>query len=280
MCLLELKEVSHSYGRNLAFSKSASKTSVLTDISLTLKQGTCLGLLGSSGAGKSTLGKVILGLEQPRKGQVLFQGQDLYQMKATGHRDIRRNLQVVFQDCHSAVNPRMTAEQIIGEPLDNYERFTPSEQKRIIGEVLEKVGLKASDMLKLPHQFSGGQLQRINIARAIVLKPKLIVLDESVSSLDRINQAQIIQLFSQLKQSSGLSYVFITHDIKAAFALSDQLVVLDQGQIKGRFEPKERIFASSEQSVRALLGSALCDHPANRKIRPLEFNSVVSVTSN
>jgi nickel transport system ATP-binding protein len=172
-------------GVSRLFWRSDRRMPVLSDISLTIEQGMCLGLLGTSGAGKSTLGKVILGLEKPRQGQVLFQGQDLYGTVTQTRKSFRRDLQVVFQDCYSPVNPRMTAEQIIGEPLDNYESLSMSEQKRKIGELLEMVGLNPEDMRKYPHQFSGGQLQRINIARAIaVLEKRELV--EMCDDKDRI----------------------------------------------------------------------------------------------
>lgn len=264
--LLQVKEITHSYGATRLFWRSDRRTPVLSDISLAIEQGRCLGLLGTSGAGKSTLGKVILGLEKPRQGQVLFQGHDLYGTDAKTRKSLRRDLQVVFQDCYSSVNPRMTAEQIIGEPLDNYESLSMSEQKRKIGELLEMVGLNPEDMRKYPHQFSGGQLQRINIARAIALKPKLIVLDESVSSLDMVNQTNILGLLSELKTVFGLSYLFITHDIKAAYSISDRLAVLEKGELIEMCDDKERIFASSHPTVKGLLSSILSEHPRHRSL--------------
>lgn len=272
MSLLQVKEVTHSYSENRSFGRFSRKVPVLSNISLTIEEGTCLGLLGSSGAGKSTLGKVILGLEKPQQGQVLFQGQDLYNIKAGAGRALRRDLQVVFQDCYSAINPRMTAEQIIKEPLENYEAMTLIEQKQTVGELLQMVGLPAADMVKYPHQFSGGQLQRINIARAIALKPKLIILDESVSSLDMVNQTQILALLNELKQSFGLSYLFITHDIKAAYSISDRLAVMNQGELIGLYEQKEQIMDSSHPIVTTLLESVLSEHPRDRKVRSVSLS--------
>lgn len=264
--LLQVKEVTHSYGATRLFRRSDRLMPVLSDISLTIEQGMCLGLLGTSGAGKSTLGKVILGLEKPRQGQVFFQGHDLYGTDTQTRKALRRDLQVVFQDCYSSVNPRMTAERIIGEPLDNYESLSMSEQKRKIGELLEMVGLNPEDMQKYPHQFSGGQLQRINIARAIALKPKLIVLDESVSSLDMVNQTHILGLLRELKSEFGLSYLFITHDIKAAYSISDGLAVLEKGELVERCDDKDRIFASTHPTVISLISSILSEHPRHRSL--------------
>ncbi|WP_405117210.1 nickel import ATP-binding protein NikE [Paenibacillus sp. FSL K6-1217] len=262
--MLEVRDVTHAYTSSRLWGRSYAKDNVLSRMSLHIEEGTCLGLLGSSGAGKSTLGRIILGLEKPREGQVLFQGQNLYDLNPQARRNIRRDLQVVFQDCYSAVNPRMTAEQIIGEPLHNYESLTVQEQKRKVSELLECVGLSAADMNKQPFQFSGGQLQRINIARAIALKPKLIVLDEAVSSLDMINQANILRLLGELRAAFGLSYLFITHDIKAACMISDALAVMDKGEIVEYNDSKEQLLRSSHPAVRGLLDSMLADHPRNR----------------
>ncbi|MEK3914339.1 nickel import ATP-binding protein NikE [Paenibacillus sp. FSL H7-0331] len=270
MSLLHVKEITLAYGKAGLFGLPRRLIPVLSNVSLTIDEGVCLGLLGSSGAGKSTLGKVILGLEKPSHGQIIFQGQDLYNMSASDRKQARRDLQVVFQDCYSSVNPRMTVEQIIGEPLDNYEIRSPSKQKHVIGELLEMVGLKAEDMAKYPNQFSGGQLQRINIARAIALKPKLIVLDESVSSLDMVTQTQILALLNDLKRSFGLSYLFITHNLEAAYFLSDRLAVLDHGELVEMFEEKEQILTSPHPAVQSLLQSVLADHPGNRKVRNVQ----------
>jgi nickel transport system ATP-binding protein len=228
-----------------------------------------MGLLGTSGAGKSTLGKVILGLEKPQKGKVFFQGQDLYNMDSQARKRIRRDLQVVFQDCYSSVNPRMTAEQIIGEPLGNYERLSVSEQKRKIAQLLDMVGLRSDDRKKYPRQFSGGQLQRMNIARAIALNPKLIVLDESVSSLDMVNQTRILHLLSELKTEFSLSYLFITHDMKAAYAISDALAVMEKGELVEQYDDKNGVFTSRHPAVKNLISSILSGHPRHRSIRSI-----------
>lgn len=266
MSLLHVNHVTHSYASTHFFEK-AKRTTVLKGVSLTIEPGQCLGLLGTSGAGKSTLGKVILGLEKPQKGQILFQGIDLYAAAASERKRLRRNLQVVFQDCYSSVNPKMNAEQIIGEPLLNYEKLTKQEQIRRVEELLEVVGLKPEDRNKYPHQFSGGQLQRINIARAIALKPKLIVLDEAVSSLDMVTQATILSLLSDLKTKFNLSYLFITHDIKAAYRISDSLAVMEQGELVVFSEDKEQFMELQHPSVQKLVQSMLPEHPRFRSIK-------------
>ncbi|WP_339167650.1 nickel import ATP-binding protein NikE [Paenibacillus sp. FSL R5-0341] len=262
--MLQVREVSHSYGKRNWLDRSGARPPVLADISLTIEKGVCLGLLGTSGAGKSTLGKIILGLEKPSQGQVLFQGQDIYQSSKPVLKGLRRDLQVVFQDCYSAVNPLMTAAQIIGEPLDNYERLSAKEQLRVVGQLLEQVGLTPEDANKLPHQFSGGQLQRVNIARAIALKPKLIVLDESISSLDMVHQTQILSLLGELRASYGLSYLFITHDIRAAMTICDRIAVMDQGRLVYSGDAGDSVMQSEHPAVRQLVSSILPEHPSGR----------------
>ncbi|MBM7602374.1 nickel transport system ATP-binding protein [Metabacillus crassostreae] len=268
MSLLQVKEISHSYrSRNFFNWKKNESQKVLDNISFSIDEGTCLGMLGSSGAGKSTLAKVILGLEKPESGKVLFQGYDFYTADKQMRHKIRRDLQVVFQDSYSSVNPRLTAEHIIAEPLENYEKLTVAEQKRTIIHLLERVGLNETDLKKYPHQFSGGQLQRINIARAISLKPKLIVLDESVSSLDMVNKNLILDLLMELKDEFGLSYFFITHDIKAAYTISDTIGILDKGKLVEFYDTKNQFFSSEHHVVKEMRNSILAEHPRHRTIR-------------
>lgn len=264
MSLLQMKNVSHGYRSAKRFWRSEHVKMVLSEVSLVIEPGQCLGLLGKSGAGKSTLGKVMLGMEQPHQGQVIFQGNDLYGARSQTVKQLRRNLQIVFQDSYSSVNPRMTVEQIIAEPLDNYERLAGSERQRRVGELLEAVGLKANDMRRYPDTFSGGQLQRINIARAIALKPALIILDEPVSSLDMVNQTRILTLLNELKSTLGLSYLFITHDVKAAHMIADSLAVMDEGRIVEWCGDARQLAASTHPAVRELYAAVLPEHPRDR----------------
>ncbi|MBM7653573.1 nickel import ATP-binding protein NikE [Neobacillus cucumis] len=267
MSLLQLNEVTQAYGSRKFINWKDRSKKILSNISLSLEEGTCLGLLGMSGAGKSTLGKVILGLERPQYGKVLFQGHDIYNTDKHSYQKIRRDLQAVFQDSYSSVNPRMTAEQIISETLENFEKLTLTEQKRTVIELLERVGLSEEDLKKYPNQFSGGQLQRINIARAISLKPKLIVLDEAVSSLDMVNQTLILELLKQLKVDFGLSFLFITHDIKAAYTISDRLGVLEKGELVELYDDKNQFFTSVHPVVKEMRDSMLAEYPRFRTVR-------------
>ncbi|NOU62744.1 ATP-binding cassette domain-containing protein [Paenibacillus sp. LMG 31461] len=228
----------------------------IRDVSFTIEPAMCMGILGESGTGKSTLGKIILGILRPDSGNVKMLGTDLYGADVKARKGLRRDIQVVFQDCYSAVNPRFSIQQIIAEPLRNYERLSPQEEIRKVSELLEIVGLHANDRHKQPKQMSGGQLQRVNIARAIALEPKLIVLDEPVSSLDMVVQKQILLHLKDLKEKKGLSYLFISHDVLAVSLLADQVAVLDGGQLV-------------EQVATANLLS--CAHPASRRLIDASF---------
>ena len=263
--MLQVQEVGYRYGHHRNWLRSRKENSfVLKQVTFELEKSCCLGLLGTSGAGKSTLGRVVLGLQKPHQGQVLFEGHDLYETNGRFRKTLRRDIQVVFQDCYSSVNPLMTADQIIGEPLRNYERLSAGELKRKTGELLEKVGLSVEDGSKRPDQFSGGQLQRINIARAIALRPKLIVLDEPVSSLDRVHQSLILDLLAELKDSLGISYLFITHDIQAAMTVCDRVAVMDKGEIVHLSDSPASLWNSEQAAVKNLIESVLPDHPGDR----------------
>ncbi|NGZ75039.1 ATP-binding cassette domain-containing protein [Saccharibacillus alkalitolerans] len=262
--MLQVQEVGYGYGHRSWWRSRSESDFVLKRVSFELESACCLGLLGTSGAGKSTLGRVVLGLQKPHQGQVLFEGRDLYAAGGRLRKTLRREVQVVFQDCHSSVNPLMTADQIIGEPLRNYERLSARELKRRTGELLEQVGLSIDDGSKRPDQFSGGQLQRINIARAIALRPKLIVLDEPVSSLDRMHQSLILDLLAELKASLGVSYLFITHDIQAAMTLCDRVAVMDRGEIVHLTDSPDSLRDSGQTAVRDLIEAVLPEHPADR----------------
>ncbi|MEK5498782.1 ATP-binding cassette domain-containing protein [Bacillus sp. FSL M8-0077] len=270
MHLIEVKAVSHSYGSRSFLMRTKERAPVLKNVHLTIEEGTCLGLLGQSGAGKSTLGRIILGLEKPSTGQVLFEGQDIIRADQQTHQHFRRHVQAVFQDSYSAVNPRWTVEQILSEPLENYEPMTRKKRQHTLIHWLERVGLSEQDLSKYPYQFSGGQLQRINIARALVLQPKLIVLDESVSSLDMVTQAVILDLLVELKKELKLAYLFITHDLTAAYHLSDQLAILDQGELVAQFQSKDDFFISEHEAVLKMKEATLASHPLSRTIgRPV-----------
>jgi len=228
--LLEVRGVEKGYRRGGLFGRH-EPVPVLRGVDLTLAEGESLGLIGQSGSGKSTLGRIILGLEHPDAGEVRFQGQSLHDLPAADRRRARRDLQVVFQDTHSALNPRLRIGASIAEPLQNYERLSPTALRDRVRELLALVGLAAADAEKYPHQFSGGQLQRIAIARAIALTPRLIVLDEAVSSLDMLVQARVLDLLADLHRRLGTAYLFIAHDLRVVTRLARRLAVMDAGRI-------------------------------------------------
>ncbi|CAG7649186.1 ATP-binding cassette domain-containing protein [Paenibacillus allorhizosphaerae] len=271
--MLELININKSYtiGGSTFFRKQTMK--VADDICLTLEQGMCLGLVGESGSGKSTLGKMILGLEQPDGGEIWFEGKNLLTLNKKERLRMRRHIQTVFQDCYSSLNPRWPVYESIREPLANFEKLSASEEKRTIQELLVAVGLKPEDMTQFPHQFSGGQLQRISIARAIALRPRLVVLDEAVSSLDVLIQHQILQLLMELKQQFKLSYLFISHDIMAVRSISDPLAVMSNGRIVETLSVKEPLSSMKHPASRQLVASILPSHPRDRHASKLVSSS-------
>lgn len=266
--LLELRGVSkHFHGGGIF--KQGRRVQAVKEVSLSLGTKECLGLVGESGSGKSTLGRIILGIEKPETGEVLFQGVNLYGKDKAAIRRVRRELQVVFQDCFSSVNPRLTAGESIAEPLRNFASLSSREEMQTVGELLELVGLKAEDAVKFPHQFSGGQLQRVCIARAISLRPKLIVLDEAVSSLDVLVQAQILDLLAALREELDMSYVFISHDLAAVAQLADRLAVMYGGEIVERLDNMDNLHCLTHPVSLALLGAVLPAQPEPRAEKTL-----------
>ncbi|MXY76359.1 MAG: ABC transporter ATP-binding protein [Acidimicrobiia bacterium] len=198
-------------------------------VSLAISEGEALGLVGESGCGKSTIAKLILRLLTPSSGRIVFMGEDITGLGRRDMRPIRRNMQIVFQDPFASLNPGMRVGEIVSEPLvvHNRRQASPGE----ITELLDLVGLHPGDARKYPHEFSGGQRQRISIARALALRPKLLVLDEPVSALDVSIQAQIINLLIELKQKLGLAYLFIAHDLSVVRHVSDRVAVMYMGRI-------------------------------------------------
>ncbi|NJL20254.1 MAG: ABC transporter ATP-binding protein [Leptolyngbyaceae cyanobacterium SM1_3_5] len=264
MSLLSVRHVSKTYALRLGWSGKTQLILALQNVSIELSPGTCLGIVGESGAGKSTLGRIVLGLEKPDRGEIWFQGKELGRLRPQELRSLRREIQVVFQDSFSAVNPRFRVKEIISEPICNYLDLTAIEAAEKTIQLLETVGLTAADADKYPHQFSGGQLQRVTIARAIALKPKLIVLDEPVSSLDMTIQAQILDLLLDLKQQFHLSYLFITHDLAAVAYLADRFAIMYKGAIVESIDSLDLSKLQHPYSQQ-LIAAQLPSHPRDRK---------------
>jgi oligopeptide/dipeptide ABC transporter ATP-binding protein len=200
-------------------------------VDLRIRRGETLGLVGESGCGKSTLGRLILRLEEPNEGMIQFEGEDILGLEGDRLRQLRRNIQIIFQDPYSSLNPRKKVEFIIGEPLTIHSLARGRELDERVAELMKVVGLRAEQRFLYPHQFSGGQRQRIGIARALALQPKLIVADEPVSSLDVSIQAQIVNLLLDLQSEFGLTYLFISHDLNLIEYVSDWVAVMYLGKI-------------------------------------------------
>lgn len=245
------------------FSARSEKIHAVDGIFLTVEKGETLGLVGESGCGKSTLARLILRLEDPDDGRIIFNGRDITGLGKKMH-DIRRRMQMIFQDTHASLNPRMTVGAIVGEPLANYRVGTRREQKEKVLELLQTVGLNPEHAARYPHEFSGGQRQRIGIARALALQPDLVVCDEPVSSLDVSVRAQILNLLLQLKKQLGLAYLFISHDLTIVSCISDRVAIMYLGKIVEVLPGGDLVAKARHPYTRALLAAVPVYHPRLR----------------
>jgi peptide/nickel transport system ATP-binding protein len=202
----------------------------LQDVSINISAGETLGLVGESGSGKTTLGRAILGLAPVTEGKISFQGRDISHVNRAERRELSRDIQVVFQDPYSSLNPSMEIGQILAEPLEIQGMDSQAARKRI-GELLDQVALPADSIHRLPREFSGGQRQRVAIARALALSPKLIVCDEPGSALDLTTQARILDLFLQIQKDTGVAYLFVSHDLDVVRHISHRVAVMFKGEI-------------------------------------------------
>ena len=254
--MLELKNINVSF-RSERQDKIFGRTrqQVLFDVSLTVKEGTCLGILGESGSGKSTMGRVLCGLLKPDSGEAVLDGVSVYASRA-GRRNLQNKLSIVFQDYTTSANPRFRIRDIIGEGLTVQERREGKklDRKAETSRLLELVGLPADFAERFPHELSGGQLQRVCIARAVACKPEIILFDEAISSLDAHTQVQVMDLLRELKDRLGLTYIFITHDLTSITYLCDDVLFLYQGRVTEHL-PVERISETKDEYARKLLES-------------------------
>ncbi|HAS6353225.1 TPA: ATP-binding cassette domain-containing protein [Vibrio vulnificus] len=233
-------------------------------VSLTVKRGETLGLVGESGCGKSTLGRTILKLFEPTDGKIFFEGRDITKLSAKEMRPLRKEMQIVFQDPLESLNQRHTIGMILEEPFIIHKVGTQQERKQWVLELLEKVGLPANAINRYPHEFSGGQRQRIGIARAIALKPKLLICDESVSALDVSVQAQIINLLLKLQQEMNLAIIFISHDLSVVRQVSDNVAVMYFGEIVEYGKSVELYNNPQNDYTKKLLSAIPITHPKYR----------------
>ena len=240
------------------FHSSSSKRPIVAveDISIVLEKGQTLGIVGESGSGKSTLGRLMLRLIEPTSGSIEFNSIDILSEKPVQLRKLRSQMQMIFQDPMSSLNPRMSVRSLIGEPLDIHKVGTPSDRKAAVAEIARKVGIELSALDKYPHEFSGGQRQRISIARAVINHPSLIVADEPVSALDVSIQSQILNLLMDLRNEMHLTFVFISHDLSVVRHIADRVAVMYLGNIV-ESAPTEELFNNPQHPYTKALISAI-----------------------
>jgi oligopeptide transport system ATP-binding protein len=268
-CLLELRDVKTHFPvrRGLLFSRTIGTVKAVDGVSLCLRRGEILGLVGESGCGKSTLARTILQLVPVTDGAVILNGRNLRELSRRDLRAVRTNAQMIFQDPYASLNPRMTVFDAIAEPLLVHGRATRAELPARVSELMRRVGLAPRFMRKYPHEFSGGQRQRIAIARALALEPKLIIADEPVSALDVSVQAQILNLLADLRRQSGLTMIFISHDLSVVRHIADRIAVMYLGKIVEIGE-SEAVFSSPQHPyTRALLTAVPLPDPDRERER-------------
>ena len=263
--LLEVKDLTKHFvvARNL-FGAAAKTLRAVDGISFSLAAGETLGLVGESGCGKSTVGKLITRLIEPTSGNVALHGKDMSKAHGSALHEFRRQVQMVFQDPYASINPRLRAGAIVGEPLRNYGQISAAERKLRVAQLFDQVGLRQDSTDRFPFEFSGGQRQRLGIARALALSPALIVADEPVSALDVSVQAQVINLLASLQAKLGLAYLFISHDLAVVEHIAHRVAVMYLGKIV-EIGPKRSIFSAPRHPyTQALISAAPIADPRQR----------------
>jgi oligopeptide/dipeptide ABC transporter ATP-binding protein len=260
--LLEVKDLCKHYPiRKGLFSRITGYVYAVDGISFTINEGETLGLVGESGCGKSTVGRTVLKLIEPTRGEIIWRGERIDELNRSQMRPYRQQIQAVFQDPYSSLNPRMRSADIVSEPLRNYERLSKLQGRERVASLFERVGLRPDQMLRFPHEFSGGQRQRLGIARALSVKPKLIMLDEPVSALDVSVQAQVINLLEDLQQEFKVSYLFVAHDLAVVKHISHRVAVMYLGRIVELATTRELFIRPSHPYTEALLSAVPVPDP-------------------
>jgi len=277
--LIQVRDLKKYFYRERLFSSEKKPIRAVDGISFSIRKGETLGLVGESGCGKTTAGKSVLRLIEPTSGQILFKAQDILRVDRKGMRRLRPHMQFIFQDPYESLNPRMKVGEIVGEGLEVHRMAQGKEKIRRVSEILEKVGLHPQDALRYAHEFSGGQRQRIGIARAISLNPELIVADEPVSALDVSIQAQILNLLMDLRDQLGLTYLFISHDLRIVKHISDQIAVMYMGKIVEMANGEDLFLRPLHPYTQTLLHAIPKLDPSKKRERSLvkeEFRSIPS----
>ncbi len=275
--LVEVKKLRKFFPvRTHFFAREKLFVQAVNNVSLTIKRGETLGLVGESGCGKSTLGRLILRLEEPTAGEIYFEGENILQFNAERLRQMRRQMQIIFQDPYSSLNPRKTVGSIIGEPLIIHKIGTKKEQEERVRYLMEVVGLRPEHINRYPHEFSGGQRQRIGIARALALNPKLIIADEPVSALDVSIQAQVLNLLEDLQDEFHLTYLFIAHDLSVVEHISDRVAVMHLGRIAELAKSEELYRNPKHPYTQALLSANPVPDPTLERQRVILQGEVPS----
>ena len=266
--VLEIQDLAkHFPVRGGFLSRVSANVYAVDGVSFSIQAGETLGLVGESGCGKSTVGKTVLRLLDPTAGQVILNGEDIPKAPRDGLREQRRHMQMVFQDPYSSLNPRMSSGTIVGEPLQNYGLKSGTAKDEAVVALFERVGLRAEQMAKYPHEFSGGQRQRLGIARALALNPDLIVADEPVSALDVSVQAQVINLLMDLQRELNLAYLFISHDLAVVEHISHRIAVMYLGKIVELTDTRSLFAAPQHPYSEALLSAVPVPDPTQKRDR-------------
>ncbi|MBJ7379721.1 MAG: dipeptide ABC transporter ATP-binding protein [Polynucleobacter sp.] len=264
--LLEVKDLCKHYPiRKGLLSRIAGYVYAVDGVSFSIHEGETLGLVGESGCGKSTVGRTILKLIEPTRGEILWQGERIDELSRSEMVPYRKEIQAVFQDPYSSLNPRMRAADIVSEPLRNFEKLSQEAGRERVAALFERVGLRPDQMVRYPHEFSGGQRQRLGIARALSVKPKLIMCDEPVSALDVSVQAQVINLLGDLQQEFGVSYLFIAHDLAVVKHISHRIAVMYLGRIVELAETQELFSHAAHPYTEALLSAVPIPDPKHQR---------------
>lgn len=249
------------------FNKTVAHLKAVDDVSFYINKGEVLGIVGESGCGKSTTGRAILRLHEPDAGEVIFEGTDICKIDKESLRKKRKDMQLIYQDPYSSLNPRKTVGDIVGEPIFLHEKLSVNERNEKVKELLQMVGLSPYHIRRYPHEFSGGQRQRIGIARALACNPKFIVCDEAVSALDVSIQAQVINLFEELRERLSLTYMFISHDLSVVRHISDRITVMYLGKAVEMADTEELFKNPIHPYTKALLSAVPVPNPRHKSSR-------------